>query len=133
RYGPANRGIGDASYRTVAHAFSGQGLKPYAPVHLKGTRAGGGDLTMSWIRRTRIGGDSWEQNDVPLSEDSERYDVDILQGAVVKRTISATTPSIIYTAAQQVLDFGAVQPAVSVRVYQMSALAGRGSPRAATL
>ncbi len=32
--------------------------------------------------------------EVPLAEDSERYDNDILDGATVKRTLVATTPSV---------------------------------------
>lgn len=88
------------------------------------------DLTVSWIRRTRIGGDNWEQTEVPLAEDVERYEVDILSGVEVKRTSSATTPSVIYTAAEQIADFGTA-PALPLRVavYQLSTSFGRGTGR----
>ena len=128
RYGPSNRGIGDVSYATQMHAFTGVGLRPYAPVHIRGARNAGGDLTLSWIRRTRAGGDNWDASDVPLSEDVESYEIDIMWGATVKRTISSTIASAVYTAAQQLADFGAAQSSVTVRVYQMSARFGRGSP-----
>ncbi len=36
-----------------------------------------GGVTIRWIRRTRADGDSWT-GEVPLGEDSERYEVDIL-------------------------------------------------------
>ena len=49
------------------------------------------------------------------------------------RTLAATTPSVTYTAADQTADFGAPQSSVAVRVYQLSAVLGRGTPRAATL
>ncbi|GIW56419.1 MAG: hypothetical protein KatS3mg082_2823 [Nitrospiraceae bacterium] len=55
------RGVGfgtlfeDAETGTVVN--TGRDLKPYAPVHLAGSRNGGGDLTVTWVRRTRIGGD----------------------------------------------------------------------------
>ena len=49
------------------------------------------------------------------------------------RTLTATTPTVVYTAAEQTADFGAAQPAYDIRVYQMSATYGRGTPRAATL
>jgi hypothetical protein len=130
--GPASRPLGDPAYLEAHHAFTGRGLEPLAPVHLAGTRSGH-DLAFSWIRRTRIGGDSWEAVEVPLGEDFERYEVDILDGATVKRTILTDTPSALYTAAEQTADFGAPQPSVSVRVYQMSAVSGRGTPREATL
>ena len=133
RYGPINRDIGDASYQSVSHAFSGAGLRPYAPAHVKGQRNGTGDLTITWIRRTRIGGDSWDLAEVPLSEDTERYEVDIMQGASVVRTIAATSPSASYSAAEQTADFGAAQASLAVRVYQLSAQAGRGSVRNATI
>jgi hypothetical protein len=130
RYGPATRAVGDASYVGLVHAFRGVGLRPYAPAHVRGSRSGG-DLALSWVRRTRIGGDGWSIAEVPLSEADERYEVDILDGATVKRTIASTLPSALYTAAQQTADFGAPQAAVSVRVHQISAAAGRGSGRAA--
>jgi len=131
RYGPSNRGIGYVSYATQTHAFTGAGLRPYAPVHIRGARNAGGDLALSWIRRTRAGGDNWDASDVPLSEDLESYEIDIMSGATVKRTISSTSASAVYTAAQQLADFGAAQASVEVRVYQMSARFGRGSPGAA--
>jgi hypothetical protein len=101
-------------------------------VHVRGERSGG-DLVITWIRRTRVGGDSWDAVEVPLGEESERYEVDILDGSTVKRTLSATTPIVTYTAADQTADFGSVQPAISLRVCQLSTVAGRGTPRPATL
>ena len=132
KYGPGNRDIGDASYVTTSHAFTGVGLRPYSPARVKGSRAGG-DLTVSWLRRTRIGGDSWGASEVPLSEDSEHYEVDILNGAAVVRTILATAPSVTYAAAQQVTDFGSAQAGVAVKVYQVSTTYGRGTGRAAVV
>jgi hypothetical protein len=70
---------------------------------------------------------------VPLGEETERYEVDILDGATVKRTLAATTPAATYTAAQQTADFGSPQSAIDVRVYQLSTVHGRGTPRPATL
>lgn len=130
RVGPGNRDIGDASYVAVEHTFQGLGLKPLSPVHVRSERAGG-DVTISWVRRTRVGGDSWEAPEVPLGEDAERYEIDILDGAEVKRTLTSTTASIVYTAAEQAVDFGSPQPSYDVRVHQMSATYGRGTPRAA--
>ncbi len=85
------------------------------------------------MRRTRIGGDSWELTEVPLGEDAELYEVDVLAGAIVKRTISTATASALYTSAQQIADFGSVQAAVSLKVYQISSVFGRGAARAVTL
>jgi hypothetical protein len=48
----------------------------------------------------------------------------------VTRTIAVSGPHALYTSAEQVADFGSVQSAVSVKVYQTNAEFGRGAPRA---
>jgi hypothetical protein len=130
KYGPARYDIGHISYQTAIRTFQGAGLRPLSPVHVTGRQAPGG-LEISWIRRTRIGGDGWDQLEVPLGEDREAYEIDILDGADVVRTLAATTPGILYTTAQQTTDFGAPQPSYAVRVYQLSATYGRGQAREA--
>jgi hypothetical protein len=130
RCGPASRDLGSPHYVQVAHSFRGEGLKPLSPAHIRGVRSGG-DLSLTWVRRTRIGGDSWDGIDAPLGETEERYEIDILDGTTVKRTLAATTPSATYTAAQQTADFGAPQPSISLRIYQISATRGRGTAREA--
>jgi hypothetical protein len=60
---------------------------------VRGLRSAG-DLAISWIRRTRLGGDSWDAAEVPLGEETERYEVDILDGPTVKRTLTATSPTV---------------------------------------
>jgi hypothetical protein len=132
RYGPANRGIGDAAYADASHVFAGRGLQPLAPMHVRAVRSGG-TIALSWVRRTRIGGDGWDSADVPLAEESERYEVDILSGTTVVRTLTSTSAGAVYTSADQITDFGAVQGSVSVAVHQMSAVLGRGTPRHATV
>jgi hypothetical protein len=132
RFGPASRDIGDPSYGEAQHTFKGTGLRPLAPVHVRASRSAG-DLTIGWTRRTRVGGDNWDAAEVPLAEEFERYEVDILDGALVKRTLTASGPSVTYTAAQQTADFGAPQSACDVQIYQLGAVYGRGSPKAAVV
>lgn len=132
RYGPAARDIGEESYAARVFAFRGVARRPLSPVHVRGKRSGA-DLTLTWIRRTRRGGDSWETVEVPLSESIESYEVDILNGATVVRTIASSTTQATYTAAQQIVDFGSARSSVSVRVYQLNPEWGRGSPAAATV
>jgi len=103
-----------------------------SPVHVRAVRSGG-DVAIAWMRRTRLGGDSWETPEVPLGEDSESYEVDILDGGSVMRTLTVSVPDVVYTAAAQAADFGSPQPAYDIRVYQLSASYGRGTPRAATV
>ncbi len=132
RYGPGSRAVGDASFVGLTHAFQGVGARPYAPAHVRGARAGD-DLTVTWVRRTRIGGDNWTAAEVPLSELSERYEVDILDGVAVRRTLPSTSQSVVYSAADQIADFGAPQASVSVRVHQLNGAGSRSAPRAAVV
>ncbi|MBX9726213.1 MAG: glycoside hydrolase TIM-barrel-like domain-containing protein [Rickettsiales bacterium] len=128
--------VGSTLGATTAQDFTyaARALKPYAPAHITGSRNGGGDLTLNWVRRTRLNGDWKDAVDVPLSEESERYEVDILSGVTLKRTITGlTTPTTIYTAAQQVTDFGSAQPSIMVNVYQLSTAVGRGFAGIATV
>ena len=109
-------------------------LKPYAPVHIQGSRNGAGDLTITWIRRTRYGGAWRDLVDVPLNEASEAYEVDILdENDGVLRTLISSSPTITYTAADQTTDFGAPQSSITIAVHQLSAAVGRGFAGRATL
>ena len=133
KYGPAPYDIGNSAFVTVAHTFDGIGLRPLSPVHIEGARDGSDNLTISWVRRDRIGADSWEQVEIPLSEASESYEVDVMNGSTVVRMLSSSTPSVAYSAANQTTDFGSVQSSVTVRVYQLSATYGRGEYREAVV
>ena len=128
KYGPSVYDIGNAAYQTVTRAFRGTGLRPLSPVHIAGRLVPDG-LQISWIRRTRIGGDSWDQVEVPLGEDSEAYEVDIMDGSTAVRTLSTSEAGVTYTNDQQISDFGTPQPSYAVRVYQLGATYGRGQAR----
>ncbi|MBU3992584.1 MAG: phage tail protein [Alphaproteobacteria bacterium] len=108
--------------------FTGASLKPWAPCHLAGASdSGSGDWALSWVRRTRVGGAWTSGTAIPLSEASEAYEVDIMDGATVVRTITGlTAPACTYDAAAQTADFGAPQASLTFRVYQISDAVGRG-------
>jgi hypothetical protein len=101
-------------------------LKPWAPVNVRGVRDEDGDLWIRWARRDRKGGELPLFLDPPLSEDAERYELEILNGVAAVRTVALMSPQFVYPAADQGADFGSVPGVVEVRVYQMSALVGRG-------
>ncbi|WP_207903843.1 baseplate multidomain protein megatron, partial [Tepidamorphus gemmatus] len=134
RVGPANADVADPSYLETTFTMTGRGRRPLAPVHLRGRRDHAtGDWTLSWIRQTRIGGDSWDQTEVPLGEASEAYRLEILDPGddSVVRTLDLASPSYLYTAAQQTADFGTPIWNVKIRVAQMSATYGAGMPATA--
>lgn len=114
--------IADATPQTFTHGAVA--LKPFAPAYLGGGRDAAGDLTINWMRRDRKSAAAWR--DLPMSEFVEAYEIDVMNGAAVVRTIAAATQTATYTAAQQTSDFGSPQASVSVRVYQISAAVGRG-------
>ncbi len=68
-----------------------------------------------------------------MSEATESYDLEILIGATVVRTITnLTSPAFAYSTAMQSTDFGGPVTSLSVRLYQIGAL-GRGVPAIQTL
>lgn len=118
----------------------GRDLKPYAPSHIAGIKTGT-DWTFGWIRRTRLGGDWLNGGDtpgtypppqdgmsVPLNEDGQAYDVEILDtdNVTVKRTGTVTSNRFQYLTADQIADFGSTQSTVRLNIYQRSAQVGRG-------
>jgi hypothetical protein len=138
RAGPANRDVADASFVEETVTLTGKGQRPLSPVHVSASRPNGTeDIALRWIRRTRTGGDSWNQANVPLGEASEAYDIEFLDGETVVRELTATSPAVTYTAAQQTADWGLPlwigDGPLSVRIYQRSATFGRGIPATADL
>ncbi|WP_018701248.1 baseplate multidomain protein megatron [Amorphus coralli] len=133
RIGPPQGGIAGTAVVQTNHAASARGLLPLSPVHARGRRRADGALVLTWIRRTRIGGDDWMGEDVPLGETAERYRLEILDGGEVVRTVETVMPSYAYTAAEQVADFGSVPGSVDVRIAQLASGIGADVPLQATL
>lgn len=131
RIGPSDRPVGDPSYLHLVLAFAGIGLRPYSPVHLRAAPLADGGMALSWIRRTRIGGDRWTRPEVPLGEESESYLVRIVQAGTVVREETVGTPAWVYTAAAQSAD--AIFGVYEVQVAQLSAAFGPGPPASLSL
>jgi hypothetical protein len=132
RIGPSGRDHGDTSGVTFTGTVTAEPLKPLSPVHISARRVAGA-VHLQWVRRTRTGGDGWEQAEVPLGEAIERYEIDILHGASVRRTLVTDRSSAIYDAALEAADFGGPQSVLSIRVAQVSAVVGRGFSKLAHL
>lgn len=132
--------IGKSLEKTTTRKWSSNGdsIKPWNPVFIRGTRNSSGDITITWLRRSR-GEDSWNTADVPLFENTESYEVDILDGSGnVIRTLSTNginsdQSGVTYTATQQNDDFGSLQSSVDVAIYQLSDVLGRGFPGKSTI
>jgi hypothetical protein len=130
-WGPQGKPISDPAFQGATKQFGGAGLRPYAPCQLRAARSGGG-IALTWIRRDRSpGSDGWEQTEIPMSETSESYDVEILDAAGdVVRTVNVMAPSLIYGSTDIATDFpGGLPSPFRFNVYQLSSTVGR-SPKA---
>ncbi|MFV0492433.1 MAG: glycoside hydrolase TIM-barrel-like domain-containing protein [Pseudorhodobacter sp.] len=125
RVGNAVRGDEDPDVIHRIEAFKGVGLRCYFPAHLRAEADGEGMVHASWIRRTRIDGDSWESFDVPLGEERERYLVRVVREGSIRREATVETAAWSYPLSQQVSD--ATQDGFELHVAQISDRAGPGA------
>ena len=130
--------IDDAS--AILFTNTGEGKRPLSVMHPRGTRPATGspldyDLTGTFRRRSRIFGPGLGQGDPPLGEDSEAYEIDILDspGGTVLRTISVANPTFTYTAAQQTTDGLTPGDPIDCVIYQISDTRDRGHPKVALI
>jgi hypothetical protein len=133
-YKPVTFGKSLESVTADAFTNTARGLLPFSPVDARAARASSGTTTLTWKRRTRLSTRMF--GTVPLGEASEAYEVDVFTNDTFTtqvRTLATTAPSVAYTAAQQETDFGSVQAALHVKIYQISESVGRGLPLTATL
>ena len=120
---------------TYTFTDTGSTLQPYSPVHLAGGINHSNDIIINWTRRTRIGGQWVNFSDVPLSEASEEYVLQVWDATytVCARVVTGlTSPTFTYTAAMQTTDFGADQQVVYVTVAQIGSY-GAGVQAAAAI
>lgn len=118
----------------VPFTYKGVNLECLSPVSARGSRDASSNFTGTFTRRTRLSS-SWWTNGIagPVGEASEAYEIDVMSGSTVKRTISVSSPTWTYSAANQTTDFGSAQAAITFRIFQISATVGRGYPREVTL
>ncbi len=124
RVGPIQHDIGDPSMAELTAIVGGEALRPLSPVHPRARRWGGA-IEIDWIRRTRIDGDSWDLAEVPLGEEAELYDIAILDGTVVRRSVRTTAAAWSYPEAFELADFGVAQSEIEIVIAQISTVAGR--------
>jgi hypothetical protein len=140
RIGPASRSVSDETFVATSLTPEGVGLRPFSVAHVEQpwrVARSPGDLTIRWTRRSRsLSADSWGLGDAPLAEEAEGYEMEIRSGESIKRTLISSTNRALYTADQQIADWGALLgpgQTLSIRIYQLSALIGRGASKSVTL
>ena len=121
--GPA-AGPGSASVEATWRALQ---LRPWSPVGLAAEALAGGDVRLSWVRRSRLHGDGWA-GEPPLSEAAEAYLAEVLDGAgAVVRSWETRTAAVVYGAAELAADWGTRPASLRLRVRQGSAGWGWGA------
>lgn len=129
-YRAVTRGTPVSSWAPAIYFDEGRRLKPYAPVDARVARDGSNNCSITWKRRSRLSSSFLAPGVYPpVGEDTEAYEVDVYfsgSPGVVVRTISASLPAAVYTAAQQTADGLTPGDPLELRIYQLSALVGRG-------
>jgi len=125
--------LGRALSSATAQQFTNTaiGRKPFSPIIFKAGRDSSNNITFEWQRRTRLAVRMIGSAGIsaPLGEDSEAYEIDVYSNSgytTIVRTISATTTSASYTAAQQTTDGLTPGNTVYCKIYQISEQVGRG-------
>ena len=132
---------------TTSLIYEPRDLMPYAPADIRraiANPAADSDITLTWARRTRLGGNLMDGTPVVnLAEAEERYEVYILNApfdgdrsrgleppaASVKRMFNTIDPTVVYTTAMQAEDGHVTNlDMLHVVIYQMSGAVGRGFP-----
>lgn len=93
--------------------------RPWAPAHLRAAREASGDVSISWVRCARIGGDTWGAGEPPLGFPSESYVLEILDAGDPIRSETTSVPNFTYSAAAQTADFGSLPGSLHIRVAQI--------------
>ncbi|MDO5606110.1 MAG: glycoside hydrolase TIM-barrel-like domain-containing protein [Paracoccus sp. (in: a-proteobacteria)] len=139
RIGPAAKPVSDPSFAAITFTPTGAGLRPFAPVHVtqpwRHPRQPG-DLILRCMRRDRaLAADSWATPEIRMSEPVEAWQIEILDGAAVKRVLTSATTNATYTAAAQTADWGALLTpgdSLTIRIAQIGAY-GPGASLTQTL
>lgn len=133
-YKAASDAFSIASVPTEARALQGTAEKPFPATNLTASIVGS-DIALGWDWRSRLtpiailtGPDDTVHGEASLS-----FEIDIMDGSTVKRTLTATTNAKTYLAADITTDFGSMPASLKFRVYQISALVGRGYVAEATI
>ncbi len=112
----------------VTHVLTGRAERPWRPVHLR-VRSMDAGLGLSWIGRTRVGGDSWEGEPEPV--DPLRFRVRILDGDAERRAVEVAGTEWLYSEADRVADFPGGREGARFAVSQVS-IHGLWGPEAVT-
>jgi hypothetical protein len=124
----------DLSFKAVTNGRTESGAFPIPLVHLEAVKESNGDWTLSWVRRTRVGGAWTSGTTIPLGETSEEYELDLGDGVTTVTKTGLTSPTYTWDVATQTSDTGAEVMAGDLEwaAVQISASVDRGFEAEAT-
>lgn len=118
----------------VPFTYQGVNLECLSPVFASGSRDGSSNFSGTFTRRSRLSSSWWTTGvPAPVGEAFEAYEIEAMDGSSVVRTITVSAAAFSYSAAEQTTDFGSPQASITFRIYQLSAVVGRGYPLEVTL
>ncbi|KJV68657.1 glycoside hydrolase/phage tail family protein [Candidatus Neoehrlichia procyonis] len=118
--------ISDA--KAVQHLYNAKSLKPLSVVHVNTFFDANKNLHISWIRRARINAQWLDNIDVPLDEQYEKYDIEIINniGKIIRTFTITNKTTFTYAISQKIKDFGHSKFQIQINIYQLSAIVGKG-------
>jgi hypothetical protein len=102
-------------------------VTPLSPVHVRARRVGG-DMLITWIRRSRANGDDLSAAEIALDEPFERYRMTLSLGGNLLRRAEVDGPEFIYSAAMQSADGLAGEQFLTAQIEQMGRIIALGQP-----
>jgi hypothetical protein len=118
------RSLYDETNIDTEQQYVGNSLKPYPPAHFAYYKETDLDVVFTWDERTR---QLWANFYSGVSSDPGDYEIDVLDGSVVVRTLSVSAETTTYSRTEQETDFGAsTTDTITVRLYQVNSV-GRGN------
>ncbi|MCR9120721.1 MAG: glycoside hydrolase/phage tail family protein [Phyllobacteriaceae bacterium] len=134
RIGPAGRTFSSRYFTALTEAGGRRTLLPLSPVHPRAHQMPGGGVEISWIRRSRIGGDGTIGGSVPLGEERELYRLTLFgAGGAPIHAAETDTPSLVLSSADVIAIFGSLPDTIDVEIRQVSARVGDGLAARSTL
>jgi hypothetical protein len=122
---PPGKALNDSAVRRVDAVYQAVEQRPLAPVHLTALW-NGSDIQLRWIRRARIDADAWGYGDVALDEAREAYELVLMDGDTVVRTVEVGGGGYSLTEADRLTLFPNGLESVRFKVAQISDVRGAG-------
>ncbi len=118
RIGPSGAAI--KSITALSETCSGINGRPLTPCHLK-ARFSSGACLVSWIRRSRVNSDSWDNVEVEPDFSIEAYNVEIHRpNGQLLRSVPVTESFLNYSDSARLGDLGSLSEPFIVAVSQLS-------------